>query len=102
MKRPFFARASLLLGGGRLSLYGVAQAKSERRNMIEQPAGAAFLRSYGRRRLVLKVVLMGCAAVALCSSTVAAQQSRGAAAHDKIVARHCEVDVRARCGITSG
>ena len=70
--------------------------------MIEQPAGAAFLRSRGRRRLVLKVVLMGCAAVELCPSTVAAQQSRGAAAHDRIVARQCEVDVRARCDITSG
>jgi hypothetical protein len=70
--------------------------------MIEQPAGAAFLRSCGRRRLVLKVVLMGSAAVALCSLTVAAQQSRGAAAHDKIVARRCEVDVRAGCDITSG
>ena len=45
---------------------------------------------------------MGCAAVELCPSTVAAQQSRGAAAHDKIVARQCEVDVRARCDITSG
>jgi hypothetical protein len=80
----------------------VAQAKSET-DMIEQPTrDAAFLRSRGRRRFVPKVVLMGCAAVALYSSTVAAQQSRSTAADDKIVARQCEVDLRARCAVTPG
>ena len=49
-----------------------------------------------------KVVLMICAATALWASTAAAQQSRGAAASDRIVARQCEVDLRARCDVASG
>lgn len=48
------------------------------------------------------MVLMICAATALWASTAAAQQSRGAAASDRIVARQCEVDLRARCDVVSG
>jgi len=44
---------------------------------------------------------MMCAAVALCASSAAAQQSRSAAASDRIVARQCEVDLRARCDVTA-
>lgn len=70
--------------------------------LIAVAGDAAFLRSRGRRPPVTKVILMGCVAAALCSSTVAAQQSRGTAAGDKIVARQCEVDLRARCAVTTG
>src|SRR5262245_23534055 len=71
--------------------------------MIGQPAGnTAPVQPRNGHRLVPRIVLVGCAALALCSSSVAAQQSRGAAASDKIVARQCEVDLRARCAITSG
>ena len=45
---------------------------------------------------------MMCAAVALCTSSAVAQQPRGSAASDRIVARQCEVDLRARCDVGSG
>jgi len=48
------------------------------------------------------MALMISAAAALCWSSAAAQPSRGAAASDRIVARQCEVDLRARCDVQSG
>ncbi len=52
-------------------------------------------------RLMPNAIVAVCAALALWSSTAMAQQSRADAAHDRIVARQCEVDLRARCDVTS-
>lgn len=59
-------------------------------------------RAQARGRLVPNGIVAVCAALALWSSTAAAQQSRGEAAHNKIIARQCEVDLRARCDVVSG
>ncbi len=56
--------------------------------------------AYRGGRLV--AIVMVCAAVALWSSPAAAQSPRGAAAQDKVIARQCEADLRARCDVVSG
>jgi len=66
------------------------------------------IRTQARRRprrggpRVADGLLVVCAAAAMWSSPVAAQQSRGAAPYDRIVGRQCEVDLRARCDVVSG
>jgi hypothetical protein len=78
-------------------------AKWEGRNMIEHLArDPAWLRPRCKASPVPRLALMIGAALAACASGAVAQQSRGTAASDRIVARQCEVDLRARCDVVGG
>jgi hypothetical protein len=74
--------------------------------MMEMMEGASTAsarpRAFGAGRHVPSSILMMCAALALCASSAAAQSSRGAAASNRVFARQCEVDLRARCDVVSG